>query len=32
MTLALARADAFIVAPHSAPSIPAGGLVDALLL
>jgi molybdopterin molybdotransferase len=32
MTLALARADAFIVAPLTAPSIPAGGLVDALLL
>jgi molybdopterin molybdotransferase len=32
MTLALAHADAFIVAPHSAPSVPAGGLVDALLL
>ena len=32
MTLALAQADAFIVAPHSAPSVPAGGLVDALLL
>jgi molybdopterin molybdotransferase len=32
MTLALAHADAFIIAPHSSPSIPAGGLVDALLL
>jgi molybdopterin molybdotransferase len=32
MTLALARADAFIVAPHTAPAVPAGGLVDALLL
>ncbi len=32
MTLALAQADAFIVAPHTAPSVPAGGLVDALLL
>jgi molybdopterin molybdotransferase len=32
MTLALARADAFIIAPLSAPSIPAGGLVDALIL
>jgi molybdopterin molybdotransferase len=32
MTLALARADAFIIAPLSAPSVPAGGLVDAVLL
>ena len=32
MTLALARADAFIIAPDSAPAVPAGGLVDALLL
>ncbi|MEA2169886.1 MAG: molybdopterin molybdotransferase [Solirubrobacteraceae bacterium] len=32
MTLALARADAFIIAPDSAPSVPAGGLVDALIL
>ncbi|MEJ7891013.1 MAG: gephyrin-like molybdotransferase Glp [Solirubrobacteraceae bacterium] len=32
MTLALARANAFIVAPHTSPSVPAGGLVDALLL
>ena len=32
MTLALARADAFIVAPHTAPSVPAGGIVDALVL
>jgi molybdopterin molybdotransferase len=32
MTLALARADAFIVAPHQSPSVPAGGEVDALLL
>ncbi len=32
MTLALARADAFIIAPLESPSIPAGGLVDALLL
>ncbi|MEA2123971.1 MAG: molybdopterin molybdotransferase [Solirubrobacteraceae bacterium] len=32
MTLALARADAFIIAPHSAPSIPPGGTAEALLL
>lgn len=32
MTLALARADAFIVAPHTAPAVAAGGLVEALLL
>src|SRR4051794_36592936 len=32
MTLALARADAFIIAPDSAPAIPAGELVDALVL
>ena len=32
MTLALAQADAFIVAPHQSPSVPAGGEVDALLL
>ncbi|MGI8622271.1 MAG: molybdopterin molybdenumtransferase MoeA, partial [Solirubrobacteraceae bacterium] len=32
MTLALARADAFVIAPDTAPAIPAGGLVDALLL
>jgi len=32
MTLALARADAFIIAPATAPSVPAGGFVDALLL
>lgn len=32
MTLALARADAFIVAPYSTPSVPAGGLVAALIL
>jgi molybdopterin molybdotransferase len=32
MTLALARADAFVIAPDTAPAVPAGGLVDALLL
>jgi molybdopterin biosynthesis enzyme len=32
MTLALAQADAFIIAPHSAPAVPAGGEVEALLL
>jgi molybdopterin molybdotransferase len=32
MTLALAQADAFIIAPHSAAAIPAGGMVDAVLL
>jgi molybdopterin molybdotransferase len=32
MTLALARADAFIVAPHHSPSVPAGGEVEGLLL
>ncbi len=32
MTLALARADAFVIAPDTAPSIPVGGLADALLL
>ena len=32
MTLALARADAFIIAPDSAPAVPAGGEVEALLL
>jgi molybdopterin molybdotransferase len=32
MTLALARADAFIVAPDAAPAVPAGGTVDALVL
>ncbi len=32
MTLALARADAFVVAPVSAPAIPAGGPAEALLL
>jgi molybdopterin molybdotransferase len=31
MTLALARANAFIIAPHST-TIPAGGMADALLL
>lgn len=32
MTLALASADAFVVAPLSAPSIPAGGWAEAILL
>lgn len=32
MTLALARADAFVVAPDCAPAIPAGGTAEALLL
>jgi molybdopterin molybdotransferase len=32
MTLALARADAFVIAPDTAPAIPAGGMVDALPL
>jgi molybdopterin molybdotransferase len=32
MTLALALADAFIIAPDTAPAVPAGGLVDALVL
>ncbi len=32
MTLALAHADAFVIAPDSAPSIPVGGLADALVL
>jgi molybdopterin molybdotransferase len=32
MTLALARADAFIVAPDTLPAVPAGGVVDALVL
>ena len=32
MTLALAQADAFVIAPLSAPSIPPGGLAEALLL
>lgn len=32
MTLALAQADAFVIAPDGAPPVPAGGMVDALLL
>ena len=32
MTLALARADVFVIAPDSAPAVPAGGLVEALVL
>ena len=32
MTLALARADAFVIAPDTAPSIPPGGMAEALLL
>lgn len=32
MTLALARADAFVVAPDCAPTIPTGGTAEALLL
>ena len=32
MTLALAQADAFIIAPDSAPAVPAGGEVEALVI
>ncbi len=32
MTLALAQADAFVIAPDHAPAIPVGGYADALLL
>lgn len=32
MTLSLAQADAFIIAPDTTPAVPAGGMVDALVL